>query len=101
MNSIHNTVDAILVWECSNVEGRRVAELLFLCFIYIRCAVFLPDSHLLFSLDTITSTEAWLPNTDTDMRIIYSAEACSINTGKAALINYQSLHYTFDDRVKF
>lgn len=72
-----------------------------MCLIYIRRAVFLPDSHLLFSLDTITSTEAWPPITDTDMSIIYSAEACGINTGGTALINYQSLHYTFDDRVKF
>lgn len=35
------------------------------------------------------------------MNIIYSNEACGINTGGVALINYQSLHYMFDDRVKF
>lgn len=50
-------------------------------------------------MDTITSTEAWLLHTD--MSIIYSAEAYTINTGRAALINYHSLHYAFDDRVKF
>lgn len=73
-------------------------QLFCLCFIYIRHAVFLPDSH---RLDTVTSSEAWLLSTNTDMSIIYSAEACSINTGRAILINYQSLHYAFDNRVKF
>lgn len=63
--------------------------------------MFLPDSHLLFSLDTITSNGALPPHTDTDMNIIYSAEDCNINLGGAALINYRSLHYTYDDRVKY
>ena len=81
--------------------GGGVAVLFSVCFIYIRPAVFLPDSHLLFSPDTITGAEARLPITDTDMTIISSAEACGISTGGTALINYQSLHYTFDDRVKF
>lgn len=35
------------------------------------------------------------------MSIIYLAEACSTSTGRAELINYYSLNYTFDDTVKF
>ncbi len=84
------------VGECGGDEGSR-AHLVILFTTGVLCCC----CHLLFCLDIITSTEAWLPNTDTDMNIIYLAEACNINTGEGCIINYQSLHYTFDDRVKF
>lgn len=70
--------------------------------IYIRCVGSLPDTHLLFSPDFITRAEAVLPHPETDMNIIWLMDwSISVGAGRAALINYQSLHYAFDYRWKF